>query len=254
MLQATDADVKLWYSSHSYLETELDISFQLSSLETIGMKCQTLFSQKHNKNISRCCLPELKVSMAKVNHIQVLSEVNGATGEYHYCITNIYLETDMNRKTLQSYWIMKYSSRSNIDECIQQTILRCNYVPIIIFVSLIVVEKWKNVTRSLACKYRSRSDMDICLQGHTLSCEYELNIITAAKILVRKLTWAQNSTVTRQWNHCTKKYRPRSKMGDLNQHVMQRRNNLPAIILVSVLVVEKATRIWNSTELLDHAI
>ena len=36
-------------------------------LETIWVKCQTLFPWKHNKNIWRCHLPKMKVSMAKVN-------------------------------------------------------------------------------------------------------------------------------------------------------------------------------------------
>ena len=66
MLQATEADVKVGYFSLLFLETELDISFKLSPQETIWMKCQTLFSSEYNKNIRRCRLPELKVSMAKV--------------------------------------------------------------------------------------------------------------------------------------------------------------------------------------------
>ena len=66
MLQATEADIKLWYFFHFYLETELDISFKLSPLETIWMKCQTLFSRNHNKNFWRGRLPELKVSVTKV--------------------------------------------------------------------------------------------------------------------------------------------------------------------------------------------
>ena len=37
------------------------------------MKCQTLFPWKHIKNISRCRLPKIKVSMAKVNKDEFVS-------------------------------------------------------------------------------------------------------------------------------------------------------------------------------------
>ena len=81
-LQATEADVKLWHLPHFYLETEFDISFKLSPEETICMKWQTLFSWKRNKNIWRCRLPELKVSVAKVN-IPVIHIIPGLYAKYH---------------------------------------------------------------------------------------------------------------------------------------------------------------------------
>ena len=44
-----------------------DISCQLSPKETIGMKCQNLFSGKTEKNTSKCCLLNLFPSMQCVN-------------------------------------------------------------------------------------------------------------------------------------------------------------------------------------------
>ena len=42
-----------------------------------------------------------------------------------------YSETDLNEKTLQSQWTMKYRQRSSKDYCIQEAMLRCMQVPII---------------------------------------------------------------------------------------------------------------------------
>ena len=60
-----EADVKLLYSSYFYLDKELDISFKLSPLQTIWIKCQTLFWWKFRKNILKCHLLELRISVVQ---------------------------------------------------------------------------------------------------------------------------------------------------------------------------------------------
>lgn len=58
-------------SRFSHLETALDISYNLSPEEALGMKCQTLLPCKGKKNILKCCLTELKIGVAKINMVHL---------------------------------------------------------------------------------------------------------------------------------------------------------------------------------------
>ena len=57
------------------------------------------------------------------------------------CRTNNYRETEQNAKTEQGQWTMEYSTRSNIDDCIQEAMLRFLQVPSITAVGPTVTEK-----------------------------------------------------------------------------------------------------------------
>ena len=60
------ADDTLKYFSYFSQKTGFDISCQLSPQETIGMKCQSLFSGEKYKNISICHLLKILPSVLSV--------------------------------------------------------------------------------------------------------------------------------------------------------------------------------------------
>ena len=56
-----------WYFSYFSQKTGFEISCKLSPVETICMKCQTLFSGKSKKNISKFCLLEILLRVLSIN-------------------------------------------------------------------------------------------------------------------------------------------------------------------------------------------
>ena len=55
-----------WENKDFFQRKGFDISYKLSLMETICMKCQILFSGKNKKNVSVCCLLKLP-RVVKVN-------------------------------------------------------------------------------------------------------------------------------------------------------------------------------------------
>ena len=85
-LGKNSADNILKYFSYFYQKTGFDISCKLSPVETICMKCQSLFSEKDKKNVINLSSAEsaqrvVKVKMISANIFRVIMVCKTKIGE-----------------------------------------------------------------------------------------------------------------------------------------------------------------------------